>query len=91
MSKQMSENTIALQETFENLTKAPKGRFANVKRDYTLEDVKKLSGSITVEHSLARHTAEKMWALLHSEDYVNTLGAMTGNQAMQQIRAGLIF
>ena len=89
MSNKTSENTIALQESFEKLTKAPKGRFANVKRDYTLDDVKKLSGSVTVEHSLARHTAEKMWTLLHSEDYVNTLGAMTGNQAMQQIRAGL--
>ena len=85
----MSENTTTQQESFEQLTKAPKGRFANVKRDYSLDDVKKLSGSIKVEHSLARHTAEKMWTLLHSEDYVNTLGAMTGNQAMQQIRAGL--
>lgn len=85
----MSENTISIQETFETLTNAPKGRFANVKRDYSIDDVKKLSGSIKVEQSLARHTAEKMWTLLHSEDYVNTLGAMTGNQAMQQIRAGL--
>ena len=59
MSEQMSENTISLQESFENLNNAPKGRFANVKRDYTLDDVKKLSGSVTVEHSLARHTAEK--------------------------------
>jgi len=74
---------------FETLTKAPAGRFSNVKRDYTIDDVKALSGSIKVEHSLARITAEKMWSLLHSEDYVNTLGAMTGNQAMQQIRAGL--
>lgn len=74
---------------FENLTNAPAGRFANVKRDYTMEDVKKLSGSVKIEHSLARHASEKMWSLLHSEDYVNTLGAMTGNQAMQQVRAGL--
>ena len=79
----------AQEKTFEDLTKAPAGRFADVKRDYTIDDVKKLSGSVKVEHSLARYTAEKMWTLLHSEDYVNTLGAMTGNQAMQQIRAGL--
>ena len=75
--------------TFEALTNAPAGRFSNVKRDYTIDDVKALSGSIRVDHTLARITAEKMWSLLHSEDYVNTLGAMTGNQAMQQIRAGL--
>lgn len=75
--------------TFEALTNAPSGRFANVKRDFTMEDVKKLSGSVKIEHSIARHAAEKMWSLLHTEDYVNTLGAMTGNQAMQQIRAGL--
>ena len=74
---------------FEQLTNAPAGRFATVKRDYTMEDVKKLSGSVKIEHSIARHAAEKMWSLLHSEDYVNTLGAMTGNQAMQQVRAGL--
>jgi isocitrate lyase len=75
--------------TFENLINTAPGRFANVKRDYTLEDVKRLSGSVKIEYSLARHAAEKMWTLLHSEDYVNTLGAMTGNQAMQQVRAGL--
>ena len=74
---------------FEQLTRAPAGRFANIKRDYTLTDVKKLSGSIDVEHSIARETANKMWRLLETEDYVNTLGAMTGNQAMQQVRAGL--
>ena len=45
---------------FETLTKAPAGRFSNVKRDYTIDDVKALSGSIKVEHSLARITAEKM-------------------------------
>lgn len=76
-------------DTFEHLTNAPDGRFANVKRDYTMEAVKRLSGSVKIEHSLARHAAEKMWGLLNSEDYVNTLGAMSGNQAMQQVRAGL--
>ena len=52
-------------------------------------DVKKLSGSVKIEHTLAHRGAQKLWSLLHNEDYVNTLGALTGNQAMQQVRAGL--
>ena len=75
--------------SFEQYLKTTAGRFDGIKRDYTLDQVKELSGSIKVEYSLARQTAEKMWSLLHTEDYVNTLGAMTGNQAMQQVRAGL--
>ena len=75
--------------SFEKHLNTTAGRFAGIKRDYTLDQVKALSGSIHVEYSLARQTAEKMWTLLHSEDYVNTLGALTGNQAMQQVRAGL--
>jgi isocitrate lyase len=75
--------------SFEKLTKAPAGRFANIKRDYTMEDVKKLSGSVNVEHSLAREASDKLWKILHTEDYINTLGALSGNQAMQQVRAGL--
>ena len=75
--------------SFEKHINTTAGRFASIKRDYTLDQVKALSGSIRVEYSLARQTAEKMWTLLNSEDYVNTLGAMTGNQAMQQVRAGL--
>ena len=76
-------------QTFEQLTKAAPGRFANTTRDYDIAEVTKLSGSVVVEHTLARNGADKLWHLLHTEDYVNTLGAMTGNQAMQQIRAGL--
>jgi len=74
---------------FEALTKSRGGRFAHVKRDYSMAEVKKLSGSVAVEYSLARRGADKLWTLLHTEDYVHTLGAMTGNQAMQQVRAGL--
>jgi len=74
---------------FEAHTNSSTGRFANVSRDYDLETVKKLSGSVKVEYSLARQGADKLWRLLNTEDYVHTLGAMTGNQAMQQIRAGL--
>jgi isocitrate lyase len=76
-------------QTFETHTRAPSGRFTNVTRDYTLSEVERLSGSVEVEHSLARRGADTLWHLLHTENYVNTLGAITGNQAMQQIRAGL--
>lgn len=61
----------------------------NKQRDYSPEEVRRLSGSVRVEHSLARRGAERLRALLLSEPYVNTLGAMTGNQAMQQAKAGL--
>jgi len=64
-------------------------RWRGVKRDYTAEDVYRLRGSILIEHTLAHRGAEKLWRLLTSTPYVNTLGALTGNQAMQQVRAGL--
>src|ERR1700744_6579766 len=64
-------------------------RWAGLERTYTAEDVIKLRGSVQEEHTLARLGAERLWRLLHREDYVNTLGALTGNQAVQQVRAGL--
>ncbi len=64
-------------------------RWNGIKRDYTTEDVRKLAGSFRVEHTLARKGAERLWDILKTEPYVNTLGALTGNQAMQQVRAGL--
>ncbi|MDA0564526.1 isocitrate lyase [Streptomonospora sp. S1-112] len=64
-------------------------RWAGIERTYSAEDVVRLRGSITEEHTLARLGAERLWDLLHTEDYVNTLGALTGNQAVQQVRAGL--
>ncbi|MGH6609785.1 MAG: isocitrate lyase, partial [Burkholderiaceae bacterium] len=64
-------------------------RWKGVKRGYSAEDVVRLRGSLQVEHTLAKRGAEKLWRLLHSEPYVNTLGALTGNQAMQQVKAGL--
>jgi isocitrate lyase len=70
------------------LAAAP-GRFDGIKRDYTPADVEKLSGSFRVRHTLAEMGAVRLWNLLHSEPYVNTLGALTGNQAMQQVKAGL--
>jgi isocitrate lyase len=64
-------------------------RWAGVDRTYSAHDVIRLRGSIQEEHTLARVGAERLWSLLHDEPYVNTLGALTGNQAVQQVRAGL--
>src|SRR6185503_11000328 len=64
-------------------------RWKGIKRGYAAEDVVRLRGSLHIEHTLARRGAEKLWTLLHEEPFVNSLGAMTGNQAMQQVKAGL--
>ena len=76
-------------EIFDTLTGAKQGRFHSTNRDYTIEDVVKLSGSVVADYTFARRGANRLWDMLHTEDYVHTLGAMTGNQAMQQVRAGL--
>jgi isocitrate lyase len=64
-------------------------RWKNIERPYTAEQVLKLSGSVKIDYSLARLGAERLWSLLHSEQYVGALGALTGNQAVQQVQAGL--
>jgi len=64
-------------------------RWAGIKRDYTADDVLRLRGSVVIEHTLARRGAERLWGLLADEPFVNALGALTGNQAMQQVKAGL--
>lgn len=64
-------------------------RWKGIKRDYSPEEVLKLRGSFKVEHSIARMGAERIWDLINSEEYINALGALTGNQAVQQVRAGL--
>ena len=64
-------------------------RWRALKRDYTARDVVRLRGSVQEEHTLARLGAERLWQLLHTEDFVPSLGAVTGNQAVQQVRAGL--
>jgi isocitrate lyase len=64
-------------------------RWEGIERPYDDEDVRRLSGSLQVEHTLARRGAEKLWNLLHDRPYVAALGASTGNQAVQQVRAGL--
>jgi isocitrate lyase len=64
-------------------------RWKGVKRTYSAEDVLKLRGSVRIEYTLARLGAERLWNLLHTEDFVRALGALTGNQAVQQVKAGL--
>jgi len=64
-------------------------RWQGIQRPYSAEDVYRLRGTVHIEHSLARRGAEKLWTLLHDEPFVNALGALTGNQAMQQVKAGL--
>src|SRR3546814_494601 len=64
-------------------------RWQGITRPYSAAEVVRLRGTVPVEHSLARLGAEKFWKSLHQEDFVNALGALTGNQAMQQVKAGL--
>jgi isocitrate lyase len=64
-------------------------RWEGITRPYTAEDVVRLRGSLPIEHTLARHGAEKLWDLLNTEEFVPALGALTGNQAIQQVKAGL--
>jgi isocitrate lyase len=77
--------------TAADLTQAWAGdpRWTGIKRSYTAEDVVKLRGTVQERHTLAERGAQRLWDLLHSEDYINALGAMTGGQAVQQVRAGL--
>jgi isocitrate lyase len=64
-------------------------RWRGIERTYSAADVVRLRGSVTEEHTLATRGARKLWDLLHTEDYVHALGALTGNQAVQQVKAGL--
>src|ERR1700710_2751059 len=68
---------------------APEGRFDGIERPYSPDDVKPLRGSVQIRQSLAEMGANRLGKLIHEEDFVNALGAMSGNQAMQQVRAGL--
>jgi isocitrate lyase len=74
---------------FREVVSAPAGRFDGIERPYSPEDVLRLRGSIPIEHTLARRGALRLWELLSSEEPVRALGAMSGNQAMQMVRAGL--
>lgn len=84
MEEMKNERVQKLQESWEL-----DERWKGVTRPYSAEDVIRLRGSIDIEHTLARKGAEKLWQSLHTEDYINALGALTGNQAMQQVKAGL--
>jgi isocitrate lyase len=77
------EEVLKLEESWKS------DRWKGIERPYSAEDVIRLRGSIQIEHTLARMGAERLWHLLHNEDYVHALGALTGNQAVQQVKAGL--
>jgi isocitrate lyase len=77
------------QESLERLIASPPNRFAGIERPYLPQDVLRLRGSLEVRHTLAERGANRLWELLHSEPFVPCLGAMTGNQAVQMVRAGL--
>jgi isocitrate lyase len=80
----MTDRVKKLQENWEL-----DSRWNGVARTYSAEDVIKLRGSVDIEYTLARRGAEKLWKLVNEENYVNALGALTGNQAVQQVKAGL--
>ena len=64
-------------------------RWKGITRGYTAEDVVRLRGSLKIEHTLAKHGAERLWDLVNNAAYVHCLGALTGGQAMQQVKAGI--
>ena len=75
--------------TTQNRWTRSEARWKEVIRPYTKEEVERLRGTVKIEYTLARLGAERLWKLLQKEDYVPTLGALTGNQAVQQVKAGL--
>ncbi len=77
------EEVLKLEESWKS------DRWKGIERPYTAEDVVRLRGSVQIEHTLARLGAERLWHLLHTEHHIKALGALTGNQAVQQVKAGL--
>jgi isocitrate lyase len=76
--------------TFDDLIpSAPRGRYNGIERPYSPSDVERLRGSVQLQYTLAERGANRLWQLLHSEEYIPALGALSGNQAMQMVRAGL--
>jgi isocitrate lyase len=80
----LKEQAMKLTESWKN-----NKRWAGIERPYAAEDVIRLRGSVQIEHTLAQLGAERLWSLLHEEHHVKALGALTGNQAVQQVKAGL--
>jgi len=89
MKKQGTDGESPRQQDRSRLGSAHKNRWSGVERPYTREDVRRLQGTLVPEHTLAKRGAEKLWELLHIEPFVAALGALTGSQAVQQVRAGL--
>src|SRR5262249_43150552 len=84
------KGTEMRERSFADLIPAPPaGRFDGIVRSSSPADVLRLAGSVRVRHSLAERGASRLWELLHSQPYLPALGAMTGNQAVQMVRAGL--
>jgi isocitrate lyase len=83
----MTARKLEAQRLQKEWTESP--RWKGIKRGYTADEVVRLRGSVVIEHTLAKRGAEKLWKYLHEEPFVNALGALTGNQAMQQVKAGL--
>lgn len=86
----MKMTKVNKQEAIQQVEQSWRGeRFQGITRPYTAEDVIRLRGSVQIEHTLARLGAERLWNLLHTEHHIKALGALTGNQAIQQVKAGL--
>jgi len=83
----MNDRKLEVQALQKDWTENP--RWKGVRRSYGAEDVVRLRGSVAIEHTLARRGAQRLWKSLHETEFVSSLGAMSGNQAMQQVRAGL--
>jgi isocitrate lyase len=89
ISNEEKTTQYALAQECMNYEWANNSRWRGIERPYTAEDVLRLRGSVHIEHTLARLGAERLWELLQTEPYINALGAVTGNQAVQQVQAGL--
>ena len=83
----MSSRELEAQKLQKEWSESP--RWRGIKRGYSAEEVVRLRGSMAIEHTLAKRGSEKLWRLINDEPFVNALGALTGNQAMQQVKAGL--
>src|SRR5699024_10287729 len=80
----LKERAAALQKEWDT-----NPRWEGIKRTYTAEDVIRLRGSLDMDYTLADRGSKKLWESLNTEDFINSLGALTGNQAVQQVKAGL--
>src|ERR1051325_10967071 len=89
MKRQRNDGESSREQNHPRCGGAPMSRWSGIERPYTREDVRRLQGTLVPEHTFAKRGAENLWQLLYSEAFVPALGALTGNQAVQQVRAGL--